>query len=362
MGFSESLGAVDASDVRQLHHVSPVARTIFNEGNAVEVEAIVWTALETVEVSEYECAEPGSGQVQVEVAYSLISPGTEKMWLQSTESHYVLGTTFPFVPGYSAAGRIAKLGPGVEGWTVGDRVVANPVIGCHASWMVAPVETICAVPENVSFHEAVFFALGHTAVHSVRHTGAGLCDSMTIVGQGPIGYMATQIARTAGVHPILALDLLPDRREAALEAGATYTADPRNEEEFEAILHQLGGGTSTAIDLSGSATGLDTAIRATSTRGTIVMSSGVEERYLTFDYLTALLKGHVLKGGFVGAHRDQAPAMISEWLRLVAAGIVTPPVSKAEAFPPSAAPDVYRRVIDGDRSLTAPAFVWNAGI
>jgi len=158
----------------------------------------------------------------------------------------------------------------------------------------------------------------------------------------------------AEVHPILALDLLPDRREAALEAGATYTAEPRKQEEFEALLDQLGGGTSTAIDLSASPTGLDTAIKATAPLGTIVMSSGVEGRYLTFDYLTAMLNGHVLKGGFVGLYFDRAPAVIDEWLRLVAAGIVKPPVRKDEAFPPGAAVDVYRRVIEGDRSARSP--------
>jgi NADPH:quinone reductase-like Zn-dependent oxidoreductase len=100
--------------------------------------AIFWNAPGDVDYRELVLPEPGPGEVLIENVYSLVSPGTEREWLSSAESHFPLGTTFPFVPGYSAAGHIIAVGPEVKGWSTGDAVVATPLTGCHASHLIAP--------------------------------------------------------------------------------------------------------------------------------------------------------------------------------------------------------------------------------
>jgi 2-desacetyl-2-hydroxyethyl bacteriochlorophyllide A dehydrogenase len=318
--------------------------------------AIFWNAPGDVDYRELVLPEPGPGEVLIENVYSLVSPGTEREWLSSAESHFPLGTTFPFVPGYSAAGHIIAVGPGVEGWSTGDAVVATPVTGCHASHLIAPASMVFRVPAGLSLREAVFFNLGMTATHTIRLSDVQLGESLTIVGLGPIGMLATQVAKARGADPILALELDDQRRARAASLGATFAADPRTE-EFEAILAELGGGTSVTIDLSGTAAGVNTAIHATQPCGTVVLSTATMAP-LTINYGELFIKGLVAKAAFVGARPAETGRDTEIFLRLLAAGQVTTPYDGGQVFSPSDAQAVYKRILAGDKSLTAPIFTW----
>ena len=322
----------------------------------MKTTAIFWNAPGDVEYRELELAEPGPGEVLIENAYSLVSPGTEREWLSSAESHVVLGTTFPFVPGYSAAGRIIAVGPGVEGWSTGDVVVATPITGCHAAHLIAPASTVFRVPAGLPLREAVFFNLGMTATHTVRLSDVQLGESLTVVGLGPIGMLATQIAKVRGARPILALELDEQRRARAESLGATFAADPRTE-EFENLLASLGGGTSATIDLSAAAAGLNTAIHATRPCGTVVLSTATMAP-LTVNYGELFIKGLVAKGAFIGARPAESSRDIEIFLQLLAAGQVTTPYEGDQVFAPSDAQAVYKQILEGDKSLSAPVFTW----
>jgi 2-desacetyl-2-hydroxyethyl bacteriochlorophyllide A dehydrogenase len=324
----------------------------------MHTRAVVWSAPGEVRMREVEVAEPGPGQVLIENAYSSISPGTERHWLASDESHAVLGTTFPFVPGYAASGQIVAVGPGVDGHAPGDRVVAGPAVGGHASHVLAGVDAVYRVPDELALRKAVFFNLGATAAHTVRLAEVRPGDSLTVVGQGPIGVLATQIARAQGVTPILALDLVGERRALGARLGATHTADPTDEAGFAATLAGIGGVTDAAIDLSASPSGLDVAIRVTRPLGIVAMSTAAMGR-VTYDYGTGFVKGLVLKNAFVGARPEEVRRDTIGFLQLVADGVVRTPDRGEETFSPDDAPDVYARVLARDPQLVAPLLAWN---
>ena len=86
-------------------------------------EAIVFTDVNRVTVGEIAIADPGPGEVQVRTLYSAISAGTEGWILQNLFTWQP--TVYPCVPGYQRVGVIEALGPDVEGWSVGDQVVAT---------------------------------------------------------------------------------------------------------------------------------------------------------------------------------------------------------------------------------------------
>jgi (R,R)-butanediol dehydrogenase/meso-butanediol dehydrogenase/diacetyl reductase len=111
---------------------------------------IVWTGPGAVELEETTAPDPGPGEVLLASDLTLVSPGTEREWLADDRSHAVLGTTYPFVPGYSTVGRVLATGEGVTGWTEGDRVVSNGApYGAHAAHLAVPATTLIRVPDDL---------------------------------------------------------------------------------------------------------------------------------------------------------------------------------------------------------------------
>lgn len=325
----------------------------------MNITRIVWTGPGHAELHEAELPAPSSGQVLLETAYSLISPGTEREWLRDDSSHAVLGTSFPFTPGYSAAGRIAAVADDVADWAVGDPVVVlGPPTGAHASHQLVPAATLMRVPDGMSLDRAVFYQLGGTALHTVRLASLGDAKSVGIVGQGPIGQIALQA--THALHPsclTFALDLDPQRLATAGRLGAQLAVDPRDAAGMDAAVARLGGGTEAAIDLSGAREGMNTAVRISGPLGRVVLSTGADgESPLSYGQVFA--KGLTLVGAFVGARPADFGADTGLFLDLVAQGAVSVDHLLGEQFSPAEAGDVYHRIGANDRGLTAPIFTW----
>jgi 2-desacetyl-2-hydroxyethyl bacteriochlorophyllide A dehydrogenase len=327
----------------------------------VKTKAIVWTAPLTVEVRETEVDPPGPGEVLIENVISTVSPGTEAEWLSSDESHAVLQTTFPFVPGYSRAGYVAQTGPDVHSLKPGTRVVAGfdnrgRPVGAHAAHTLARASDLEIIPDRVSFEKAAFFILGQTAAMMVKLTKAGLSDPIGIVGQGPIGNLAVQFARASGASPVVAFDLVESRREAALAAGASEAIDPTDERSLNAFLERNGGLLS-VIDLSGNPAGTNVALQLAAPGATVVLSTGYGGS-MNLDYGAIFSKGLRLIGGYVNTEPELARRSTRTYLRLVSEGKLNLDYLLNEAFPVEESPQVYRRILARDRTLIAPLFRW----
>ncbi len=116
----------------------------------------------------------------------------------------------PIPLGYCAAGRVLEVGPGAEGFRVGDRVVCN---GPHAE-VVARPQTLCArIPEGVSDEAASFTPLAAIALQGVRLAAPTLGETVVVIGLGLVGLLTAQIARANGCR-VLGIDL--DARKIAL--------------------------------------------------------------------------------------------------------------------------------------------------
>ncbi|MBU9641146.1 zinc-dependent alcohol dehydrogenase [Burkholderia gladioli] len=327
----------------------------------MKTKSIVWTAPCTVELQDIQLGQPGPGEVLIENVISTVSPGTEAEWISSDESHRVLETTFPFVPGYSRAGYVVALGPCVSGLQPGDRVVAGfdnlgRPIGAHAAYSLARASDIDVIPDNVSFEQAALFILGQTAAMMVKLTSAGLSDPIGIVGQGPIGNLAVQFAKASGASPIVALDLVKSRRDSAILAGATEALDPTDEAHFGAFIKRTGG-LSKVIDLSGNPAGTNTALHLAGPRATVVFSTGYGGS-MTLDYGAIFSKGLHVIGGFVNAIPELARQSTRTYLRLVGEGTINASYLLDTPFSPEEAPDVYRRILARDPKLKVPLFRW----
>jgi 2-desacetyl-2-hydroxyethyl bacteriochlorophyllide A dehydrogenase len=206
-----------------------------------------------VVVEDVPIPEPGPGEVLVKVAFCGICHSDLSL----------ISGTFPaqrpvITQGHEASGTIAKLGPGVTGWQLGDRVVvaagrpcgecpsclradfanclrmqimAFAYDGAWAEYTVALAAGLTEVPDNVPLEQAAILADAvSTPYGAVVHTGkVAIGESVGVWGAGGVGTHIVQLARLVGAAPIIVLDINPATRERATELGADHAFDPGDE-------------------------------------------------------------------------------------------------------------------------------------
>ncbi|HEV8376740.1 MAG TPA: bi-domain-containing oxidoreductase, partial [Candidatus Polarisedimenticolia bacterium] len=120
--------------------------------------------------------------------------------------------------GYSAAGIVVAQGEAVS-FPIGTRVAcAGSQFAHHAEVISVPENLLARIPDGVSFEQAAFSTLGAIALHGFRRTGAGLGESIAVVGLGLVGLLGAQVARAAGCG-VIAFDPDPGRVELAGALG-----------------------------------------------------------------------------------------------------------------------------------------------
>ena len=183
-------------------------------------------------VREVQLADPNPNQILIAAEYSAVSAGTElavytgtHQWLQDPN---LPDWKFPFRSGYSAAGRVIKVGkdfPG--GFREGDRV-SFP--GNHASAELLTVGhercRVWKMPDNLSFEKASIACISRYGLGASIRAGLTLGRSAAVLGLGIIGQFSLRNLIAAGASPVVGIDAVPMRRAAALAAGADFTIDP----------------------------------------------------------------------------------------------------------------------------------------
>src|SRR6516162_2472199 len=198
-----------------------------------------------VGVREVHLPEPGPGQVLVRTEASFVSPGTElavytgtHQWLKDPN---LPDWKFPFRPGYSAAGEVVAVGPGVEGLGPGDRV-SYP--GNHASAELLTLTyergKLWKLPAGLSADKAAMACVARYGLGAAIRVGLTLGRSAAILGLGVIGQFALRCLQAAGAYPVVGIDGVRMRREAATAAGANFVLDPGSGDLKQQLAAALG--------------------------------------------------------------------------------------------------------------------------
>jgi len=184
------------------------------------------------------------GHVLVEVAYSLISAGTEVSSLESSGKSLlkraleqpdkvrqvlehlrrqgiqktvakVLGQLEGATPiGYSCSGIVIQVGKGVTDIQPGERVAcAGAGIANHAEIVLVPRNLVVKVPEGCDLKAAASVTLGAIAMQGVRRADPRLGEIVAVIGLGLVGQLTVQLLRVAGCC-VIGFDL--DRRRVAM--------------------------------------------------------------------------------------------------------------------------------------------------
>jgi 2-desacetyl-2-hydroxyethyl bacteriochlorophyllide A dehydrogenase len=145
--------------------------------------------------------------------------------------------------------------------------------GTQADQALVPMAnlTLRHVPENVSDEAALFAGdVMGTGYHAISEADVRPGDSVAVLGLGPVGLCAVQVAVAAGAGPVLAIDTVDARLEMARRFGAT--AVHLTEESPREVIRTVTGdrGADVAVDAVGHPDALDLAIRLARKAGTVV--------------------------------------------------------------------------------------------
>jgi 2-desacetyl-2-hydroxyethyl bacteriochlorophyllide A dehydrogenase len=131
--------------------------------------------------------------------------------------------------------------------------------------------TLRKVPDEVSDDVALFAGdVMGTGYHAVAESGVQAGDSVAVLGLGPVGLCAVQVALAAGAGPVVAIDSVPQRLEMAQSFGAVpvHLTDESPRDMVRSLTEKRG--VDAAIDAVGHPDALDLAIRLSRKAGTVV--------------------------------------------------------------------------------------------
>ncbi|NBO92978.1 MAG: theronine dehydrogenase, partial [Planctomycetia bacterium] len=198
----------------------------------MKVKQVVVLEAYKVGTREVDLPDPAPNQILVACDVSAISAGTElavytgtHQWLKDPN---LPDWKFPFKPGYSAAGRVVAVGSDIKNWKPGDRV-SYP--GNHASHELLTIGhergRLWKLPEGMDPERAAVACIARYGFGAAVRVGISLGKSATVLGLGIIGQFALRSLIAAGAYPVVGIDEVAMRREAALAAGADHVIDPK---------------------------------------------------------------------------------------------------------------------------------------
>ena len=327
---------------------------------------------ERVVVETYEVPEPGPGEVLVRVNRTQISAGSEKGRFRGAsrpDPRIPLGY-WPLQPGYTAAGRVQAVGPGVEGFAIGDRVFAY---SRHQSHLLVSTEdkddagvrkNVQRIGFDVTDEQACFSRLGDVALHSVRRGEIQPDESVAIFGQGVVGQLIAAFARISGAYPIIAVDLDDGRLELSKTSGATHTVNASNENAVEAIEAITGGGAECVFHANREAQVLADCVDAAGYGGKVVLVGS------THGPVNMLLRNLLVREIDIrGSHYvSDVDHRYWKWTtsrdrnaiwRMIAQGALSVDHLISHVLRPEEGDEAYQRIVAGPQGWMGVFFAWD---
>ena len=207
---------------------------------------------EVLTPADVDDATAGPGEVLVEVAATAVNRADV---LQRRGFYEPPPGASPY-PGLECSGRIAALGNGVEGWSVGDEVCALLSGGGYASLVAVPAGQLLPVPDGVSLVEAAALPEVVCTVWSNVFQLAALQPGELLLvhgGTSGIGTMAIQLAVRHGARVLCTVGS-PEKAARAEQLGAERAIRYRDEDFVEVVRELTGGqGVDVVLDNMGAA-------------------------------------------------------------------------------------------------------------
>ena len=186
-----------------------------------------------VQMVEAKVPSPGPEEVQVKLAHSLISRGSELFYRYVKEE-----ALDPVLMGYSDAGTVTEVGAQVSGFAVGERIMAQ---GPHAQYVSRPADQCYILPPGMSTEAATFMPLANGALTWSLETPIEPGDTVVVLGQGLVGNMYAQAVRGRDPGRVIVVDATEKRCAIAAICGAEEVVNAAETDPVEAVLDLTGG-------------------------------------------------------------------------------------------------------------------------
>jgi len=288
------------------------------------MRAAVFQGAEEIQIEDVPDPVPQTGEVLIRPKYCGICGTDLGAWTHGTfGSGIILGHEF--------AGEIIELGPDVDRWSVGDRVVPNSLIPCmHCSFcrggkfsmceeveflgvtrdggmaelVTIPANSLYAVPETMSWEEAALIEPLAIVLHGFSKLTFHAGQSVLIMGAGPIGLLATKVAQIRGAASIAISEPNDYRRTLAATLGSIHIHNPTE----TPLLFAFDDPFDLVIECSGVAKVAAEAFSLIKKGGTMLVI-GLSADPVEADFMSAVLNEYTLKFSYMGF--SEFPAAIN---------------------------------------------------
>ena len=246
-----------------------------------------------------------------------------------------------FTPGHEYMGTIAALGPGVDEFSVGDRVTVEIHAGCgqckrcrmgmytschnyglnygdrnkghrangfttnggFAEYAVNNINTMIKVPDDMTDEEATLVVTAGTSMYGLTELGGLVAgESVVVIGPGPIGLLAVAVAKALGASPVILVGTRENRNAIGRKLGADITIDARNEDVVARVKELTGKGADYVVDCAGTETTVNQSVHMTNRGGRICLAA-FPKQAVSFD-LGALAVNNIYLYGIRGEGRS----------------------------------------------------------
>ena len=259
--------------------------------------------------SDWPKPEVKPGWVLVEVAGCGIC-GTDIHIQEDTHKNWP-----PVVLGHEYSGRIVEVGPDVEGWKVGDRVVCEQhngaclkcdacrrgaihlcpekrspgwgVDGAFADYVLLPAWLLHKIPDGVSFKAATITEPTAICITGLDRVNLHSGEKVLVIGPGPIGLISALLARSSGASEVLVVGRNSSR--ARLELAKTLGLSTYELSDTDPI-KDIGEDFDVSIDSTGSGDSFSLACRATRRQGRVLEMGIASEETIPFNLNVAIFR------------------------------------------------------------------------
>ncbi len=206
----------------------------------------------------------------------------------------------PIILGHECSGIIERIGDGVSGFSIGDKVVPEPGFACNKcdycktgkynlcnemtfmgtppidgafrEYVSYPADMVFKLPENVTTKEGALIEPLAIGIYAVQRGGVFPGAKVLVLGAGCIGLVTMLAAKAFGASQVIVTDVLDNRLEAAKRLGADFAVNTSKKNLHELIADTTGDiGVDVVIDCVGISPTINEAIDNCKKGGKIVL-------------------------------------------------------------------------------------------